>query len=83
MGLPNPGMLILTITSTLPGTRSAGNDHHRAAPAVLFLDYDPILPDWPVPDDAGDRGSSGEIFGGTGAAQKGVQTCATRSDLRS
>ena len=72
-------MLFLTITSTLPGTRSAEKDNHRAAPTVLFLDYDPILPDWPVPDDAAARGSSGEINSGTEAAKKGVQPCATRS----
>jgi hypothetical protein len=45
-------MLILSIDRTSPVTQGQDEEHLRATPTAAFLDFDPILPGWPVPDAA-------------------------------
>ena len=76
-------MLFPTFPSVQRGMRSRRDGKRRGAPAVLFLDYDPILPGWPAPDGAIEGDPLSKIAGGNDAAEKGVRTCATRTDSRS
>jgi hypothetical protein len=41
-------MLNLSIHETSPGTQRPDKEQLRATPTTAFLDFDPILPDWPT-----------------------------------
>jgi hypothetical protein len=45
-------MMFPITADTPPNTRRPDGEHRRPTPSAVFLDFDPILPGWPVPDGA-------------------------------
>ena len=43
-------MLFHITAGTPPNARKPNDEGLRAMPSQVFLDFDPILPGWPVPD---------------------------------